>query len=498
IKTNQLNSYEEDLIWVDIKSSGKSFEKNDVVNIEVGAESISTDSTPFTFTNDTSNLFVKEAKEGNIRINKINSNVVQVDGSLSELNLEIENTGLSTVILKVFYIENENNTLNNDDITYVSGSPILEPGQTAQVNIANTLYPFYPLRTEHKIGVVTPNGITDELLFTSNYDGFKISILEESRIASPEALIATQTDFRNHVPINLEKTYAYTYDNGTTHVNLMVKNTGDIILGLDSIYLASSSSSTASDYLTGIEVNDEIGIIVTANFDGTTKASDIGFVHTIIDKPDIEIIDVVEGHVASFIAANETGKILIKNTGDEEITLDKIYLNSTTSLSFTSDVIFEYGDITLDIQECALVSFNITGLKLNSTNIVNVNITTNTSAQYNMDFSVFVDSTFYEINIDDTGTFASNIGNVVIKIENKGLFNLTVDSVYINNTLISLSSFFEDLYEIEAGSSIQFTISMIDLESIMGGIDIVSDDILTIIVRTKEGAEDTHEETVAS
>jgi len=299
----------------------------------------------------------------------------------------------------------------------------------------------------------------------------------------------------------------------------MVKNTGDIILGLDSIYLSTSSSwtsilgfvpfnlipgqersltITASDYLTGIEVNDEIGIIVTANFDGTTKASDIGFVHTIIDKPDIEIIDVVEGHVASFIAANETGKILIKNTGDEEITLDKIYLNSTTSLSFTSDVIFEYGDITLDIQECALVSFNITGLKLNSTNIVNVNITTNTSAQYNMDFSVFVDSTFYEINIDDTGTFASNIGNVVIKIENKGLFNLTVDSVYINNTLISLSSFFEDLYEIEAGSSIQFTISMIDLESIMGGIDIVSDDILTIIVRTKEGAEDTHEETVAS
>ncbi len=515
IETNQISSYGEDLVWVDIKSSGNSFDINDVVNIEVGAQSTTIDSTPYSFTNDTSNLFVKEAKEGDIRINKINSNVVQLDASLSEINLEIENTGQSTVILKDFYIDNENNTFNN--VNYISGSPILEPGQIAQVNITNALYPFYPLRTEHKIGVATPNGITDELILTSNYDGFKISILEESRIASPEALIAIQTDFRNHLPINLEKTFAYTYDNGTTQVNIMVKNTGDIILGLDSIYLSTSSSwtsildfvpfnlipgqersltITASDYLTGIEVNDEIGIIVTANFDGDTKASDIGFVHTIADNTDIEIIDEIDGHVASFIAANETGKILIKNTGDEEITLDKIYLNSTTSLSFTNDVIFEYGDITLDIQECALVSFNITGLALNSTDIVNVNITTNTSAQYDMDFSVFVDSTFYEINIDDTETLASNTGNVIIKIENTGLFNLTVDSVYINNTLISLNSFTETLYEIEAGSSIQFTISMIDLESIIGSVDV--GEILNILVRTKEGAEDIHEEIVAS
>lgn len=514
-ETNTLNATDDDLVWVDIKSSGNSFEKNDVVNIEVEAQSTAIDSSLFTFTNDTSNLFVKEAKEGDIRINKISSKVVQVDDSTSEINLEIENTGLTTVILKDFYIDNEINTLN--DTTYVSGSPILEPGQKARVKITNTLYQFDPIRTEHKIGVITPNGIKDEVLFTSNYDPFKISILEENRIASPEAQITTQTDFRKHIPINLEKTYAYTYDNGTTHVNLMVKNTGGIILGLDSIYLTSSSTwtsvldfdpfnlmpgqeksltITASDYLTGIEVNDEIGIIVTANFDGTTKASDIGFVHTIADRPDIEIVDVVEGQTASYIFANETGKILIKNTGDEAITLDKLYLNSSTSLNFTSDVNFEYGNISLDLQECALVSFNITGLKLNSSNIVNVNITTNNSAQYSMNFSVFVDSTFYEININDTGTSASNTGNVVIKIENIGFYNLTVDSVYINNTFISLSNFVENIYEIGAGDSIQFTISMINLEIILGSVDV--GEILNILVRTKEGAEDIHDEIVAS
>jgi len=512
-ETNTLIASEDDLVWVDIKSSGKTFETNDVVTIEVEAESVAIDSSPFTFKNSTSNLFVKEAKEGDIRINKINSNVVQVDGSLSEINLEIENTGLTTVILKDFYIDNELNTLNNTE--YVFGSPILEPGQIARVKIPNTVYPFYPLRTEHKIGVITPNNIKDELLFTSNYDGFRISLLEESRIASPEALITTQSDFRNHVPINLEKTYAYTYDNGTTLVNIKVKNTGDIILGLDSIYLTSSSSwtsimgfvpfnlipgqersltITASDYLTDIEVNDEIGIIMTTNFDGTTKASDIGFVHTIADNPDVEIIDSVEGHTASYIAANETGKILIKNTGDEEIRLDKLYLNSTTMLSFDSDVNFEYGDINLDIQECALVSFNITGLKLNSTNIVNVNITTNTSAQYNMDFSVSVDSTFYEIIVDDSvlNTYASIIGNLRLKIDNVGLFNITLESIYINNTFISLSNFNENIYDIETGNSITLTIiDVIDLlNSIFGSVAI--DDILSVTVRTKEGAEDIH------
>jgi len=303
-------------------------------------------------------------------------------------------------------------------------------------------------------------------------------------------------------------------------VNIKIKNTGDIILGIDSIYITKSSTWTyvedfeitnitfnsgyesiiniiASDYLADLNVNDELGIIVTTNFDDSTKASDVGFVHTIIDKPDIQIIDNVESQTASYIAANETGKILIKNTGDESITLDKLYLNTTTVLSFDNDVNFEYGDKYLDIQECALVSFNITGLMLNASNTVNVNITTNTTAQFSMNFSASVDSQFYDVNIDDIGTTASATGNLLITIENNGIFNVTVVSININGTYIPFVNFIETIYEIGAGSSIQFTITMSDLKSIMG-IDIVVDDILIIIVRTKEGAEDTHEETVAS
>jgi len=526
ISTNILNANENDLVWVDIKTSGQSFQTNDVVKITVEAESVALDDKPYIFTNSTNNFFVEEAREGDIKINKPNSKVVQVNATISEIYLEVENTGDTTVILKDFYADNENNTFVNKH--YISGSPILEPGQKTYVKITNSLVPFYNVSDnsiiEHKIGVITPNNIKDELLFTSNYENFKISIVDESRIVSPEALIATHSDYRKHIPINLDNTYAYTYDNGTTMVNIKIKNTGDMWLGIDSIFITKSSTWTevedfeitsinlpsgnesiiniiASDYLVDLNVNDELGIIVTTNFDGSTKASDVGFVHTIIDKPDIQIIDNVESQTISYIAANETGKILIKNTGDESITLDKLYLNTTTMLSFDSDVNFEYGDISLDIQECALVSFNITGLMLNASNIVNVNITTNTTAQVSMDFSASVDSSFYDININDAGTTAKITAprNVVITIENNGIFNVTVDSININGTYIPLVNFTESIYEIGAGSSIQFTISTDDLETIIwGSITIELKEILVIIVRTKEGAEDIHEVTAVN
>lgn len=518
--TNNLNAHENDLVWVDINPSNQSFQTNDVVKVSVEAESVALDNKSYVFTNSTDNFFVEEAREGDIKINKPNSKVVQINATHSEIYLEVENTGDTTVILKDFYADNENNTFLDKD--YISGSPILEPGQKAYVKISNSTVQFYPFNgTEHKIGVITPNNIKDELLFMSNYESFKISIVDETRITSPEALIATHSDYRKHIPINLDNTYAYTYDNGTTMVNIKIKNTGDITLGLESINITKSTTWTSVDFdpidnlfpgteaslrvvvpddLGVFQVNDELGIIVTASFDGSTKASDIGFVHTIIDKPDIQIIDNVENQTISYIAANETGKILIKNTGDESIKLDKLYLNITTMLSFDSDVNFEYGDIYLDVQECALVSFNIAGLMLNESNIVNVNITTNTTAQVSMNFSASVDSQFYDVNIDDIGTTASvtDPRNVIIKIENNGIFNITVDSININGTYIPLVNFTESIYEIGAGNSIQFTISTDDLEIIMGGIDIGLNDILVIIVRTKEGAEDIHEETVGS
>ncbi|NHJ21176.1 MAG: hypothetical protein EAX91_09550 [Candidatus Lokiarchaeota archaeon] len=514
VNTNQLNVDDEDLVWVDYKSGGTSFNTNDVVNIEVEAESVGIDNSPYTFSNDTSNLFVKEATKGDIRISKPDSQIVHVSNDLSEIYLKVQNVGLRTVILKDFYVNTRSNIL--DDVTYLSGSSILEAGQSASVKINYMDYSNYQNFTKYfKIGVITPNNITDELLLASNYEDYKISMLPETRIKSPEASILTQTDFRKHIPINLDQTYAYTYDNGTTVVNLVVRNTGDIIIGLDSVYFRNTGDwVSALDFDTvflmegsetsipvnvpsavgDIHVNDELGIIVTAIFDNETKAADVGYVHTIVDRPDIQIIESVEDQIGTYIAANETGKILIKNTGDETITLDKIFLNTTTELDFSSDVVFEYGDKTLDIQECALVSFNVTGLMLNASNTLNVKVTTNTSAEFDLDVIVTVDSNLYKIDIDDPGTIASNTGNVVIYIKNTGLLNVTLDAVYINNTFISLTEFIITSYTIETSNPIQLTIAMTSLEAIIGAVNV--GDKLEILVRTKEGAEDTHIETV--
>ena len=131
---------------------------------------------------------------------------------------------------------------------------------------------------------------------------------------------------------------------------------------------------------------------------------------------------------------------------------------------------------------------------LNATNILNVKVTTNTSAEFDLDVIVTVDSHLYKIDIDDPGTIASNTGNVVIYIKNTGLFNVTLDAVYINNTFISLTEFIITSYTIGTSNPIQLTISMTNLEAIIGAVNV--GDKLDILVRTKEGAEDTHVETV--
>ncbi|MBA7698762.1 hypothetical protein ES703_107444 [subsurface metagenome] len=92
---------------------------------------------------------------------------------------------------------------------------------------------------------------------------------------------------------------------------------------------------------------------------------------------------------------------------------------------------------------------------------------------------------------------------------NTGVFNVTIESVYVNDTYIPLSqlyAYFNDTwvpltssnieaFEIGAGNSMELTILVNELESITG-LTISEDDELVITIRTKEGAEIIHEEIV--
>jgi len=507
INTNILEAGDNDYVWVDIKSSGTTYKENDVVRIEVEAQSESSD---YVFTNNTSNFFVKKSKEGNIQINKENSYVEQLDEFNAKIYLEVENTGDSTVILDTFYADALENELEVDE--YLSGSPILAPGAKAFVKVYNNSISFWPVRTEHKIGVITPNGIQDEILLTSQFENYELSIIPQNRIISPEAEVAENSIFRKHIPISFNGTYAYTYNNGTTRIFLKLQNTGQRFLGLDSIYLNQGSEWEEVDSIPpllfatgdvqsfsivapeGIDINDEIGIKVTGNFDETTKASDIGYIHTISEDPDIQILENIESDTISYINANETGQVLVKNTGNVPIRLEEIYINSTTTLNVSTEVKFLSGSEFLDLQDCALLSFNISGFNINATNQINLNITTNSTATAYYEFSAVVDSFYHNIEIDSTETIARDTFNVEIRVNNIGNLNVTVDSIYINGTYIPLGAFIEEIYEIGLGDFVEFTISMANLETYIGPVNV--NDELEILIRTVEGAEDTHLETV--
>lgn len=512
--TQILENGDEDIVWVDIKSKGTIFNEDDIARINVTAKSEALEGRNYYFSNATSNFFVKKAEPGAIKINKENSKAIHIDAATTDLRLEVENVGKTIELLDRFYVNNDTagNRFIKKNIEYLSGTPILLPGEKATIYLGNAPASFFPIRKYNKIGVSTINNASDEVLFTSSMENFSLSILSEERIVSPEKIAIFDTYFRSHVPINFTKTHAYTYNNGTTTLKIYVKNTGDIIFGIDSIYLTESLTEVdfadfytksgklnlekndediiivdATNYVNS-EVNEEILVCVTGSFEGTV-ASDIGFIHTVKNEQDIQIIDNIDGIATSFIYANETGKLLIKNTGDEPVTLDDIYLNNTLA----TNVEFQYGNASLGIQECAIITFEIPGLNINESNQVNINVTTTSTAQAIDTLKAHVDSRFYNITIDDIGTTAFDTGNLTIIINNNGLRNVTIESVYINNTFIPLINFTENIFEIGAGDSLQLTVLMDDLKIIMLPISIVVGDKLEILVRTKEGAEYTQE-----
>ncbi|MFX1601374.1 MAG: STT3 domain-containing protein, partial [Promethearchaeota archaeon] len=423
----------EDLVWVDLEGAG--FQKDDVVRIDVTAESKALYDRPYVFKNGTSNFFVKEAEVGEIRINKENSIVIQKDPSTVDLYLEVENIGDSIVVLDRFYANNDTieNRFDPENIDYLSGTAVLEPKDKAYILIQDAATSFFPIRNYNKIGVATPNNIFDEILLTSNVENYSLSILSEDRILSPEVLATFNDHFRKHIPIDFSKSYGYTYDNGSTFLRINIRNTGEIIFVLDSVYLNGVDPANevefedfytqsgnlsirsneeeviivdATNYVSG-DVNEEILVCVTGSF-GTTVASDIGYIHTVADKQDISIIKNVQGLTTSVIYANETGKLLIKNTGNELINIDNIYINNT----IVSNINYTYGDSSLDIQECAIITFDFPSLKINESTEVEIKVTTTGTAQVIETFYAYVDSTYYNIIIDDGGTSAVDGGDL--------------------------------------------------------------------------------------
>ncbi|MFX1296759.1 MAG: STT3 domain-containing protein, partial [Promethearchaeota archaeon] len=251
--TNELNQGEEIPVWVDITED---YALNDVVNISVTAQSIALDGKPYVFKESTKDFFVTKAKPGDIRINKENSKVVQ-NGPQSDVYLEVENVGNRIENLNEYYFDTESNIVNPNRTEYITGASVLNPGTKSLVKISNAPADFFiPDSVKgHLIGVKTSSGETDEVLFSGNSLGYELSILNQDRRLSPEALASGVFTYRTHIPLDFDDSGTFVYNNGSMRIR--IKNTGSGVLGLDSVYIGKANSVkygniynlTASNYI---------------------------------------------------------------------------------------------------------------------------------------------------------------------------------------------------------------------------------------------------------
>ncbi len=193
-ETNILKNGDSDLVWVDLQ--GTPFQVDDVVDISVTVESEAFQGKLYEFSNKTSNFFVKKAEQGEIKINKGKSKVIQINPSNTEIFLEVENVGTTIEILDRIYLNDDivGNRINPNNIELLTGSVILNPGDKVNIHISNVSTSFYPIRKYNIIGVATPNEARDEVLFTSTLENYSISVLSEKIILSPEFLAAIDSN----------------------------------------------------------------------------------------------------------------------------------------------------------------------------------------------------------------------------------------------------------------------------------------------------------------
>jgi dolichyl-diphosphooligosaccharide--protein glycosyltransferase len=384
INDNIISEDEEDIVWID---TGSGFEVDDTVNITVTAIGGGT----YTFSNSTSNFFVREAEEGAVRINRENSQLIYDQTTdQSEAYIEVENIGDSPVVLDDFYVNSIGNTFST--VEFLSGSSILEPGQSARVKLSDPSISFSdPVEGIRELGIITRNGIKDETIFTANRiiedEEYGLIISPQSRYSAPELL--SQTNLSTRIFINsTESASAYLNNDGTVSITFELKNTGnrgfylssiDIFEGnfpdIDTIPESDYNFTHDFDYIlpneqVGIVINissgyfglnDEIGVRPIGVYEGTV-ASDIGFFHLMNKTADLSILDEINGYDTTYINNNSLGQVLIKNVGNGTLNLN---LTSQDLISFDNEslgvenISLTYGTSTLGPQDVAILSFAV-------------------------------------------------------------------------------------------------------------------------------------------
>lgn len=375
---------EEDVVWVEFEDD---YEIGETVKFEVSAVGGGT----YEFSNSTSNFFVQEAKDDNIKINRENSYLVYDEtADQSDVYLEVENTGENSVRLDTFYIDSISNTFS--DIEYLEGSSVIEPNQSVSVYLADSPMSFSDnLEEIRTIGVRTRNNVEDKTIFTSNLktedENYRLNIIPQARVISPELLSVSNSTTRIYItPTN--STSAYINDDGSATIDLIVKNTGNAGYYLSNVEIFEGSFPDIEKIPTEgyeflnytnlnpgekmdleininpgyFDVNDPIGLRVLGEVNNTVVTSDIGFIYSMNKTKDISILDTINGFDITYINNNSIGQVLIKNVGNETVNLN---LSSDNFITFNNsnyeaaNISLTYGNSELDLQDVALITFDV-------------------------------------------------------------------------------------------------------------------------------------------
>ena len=504
---------EDRLIWVDSRDAG--WELSDAVNITVSCEAQAFEDDIYTFQNSTPSILVEESPEYEIKINRENS-IGLVNASYdASFYIEVENTGEGIVNLNTTYVNAH--IVNVTD--FQNNNSLLKPGEKRTMYIPESPIGKGPFKESmdvlaDRVMVTTFEGTYDETIFAYNKEDYKISIISQERVVSEE-LKLFNLQYKSYIPIDLNSACAY--DNGS--IFLKVKNTGSKLIGLDSVYVEGESKSFVSldgDYLLSkneikiikinypdAENNDPVEVIVAASgLDGYIAATDAGDMTPISDSPSLDILTeddlMISSNFDTEALANELIQITVKNTGNSSIDLVNVELNGTETISI-NNVVFSKGSKTLDLQDISIFTFNVSQLKLNKSNNLDIRVTTNTSADAQESIEVEV-PIGYSLNIKpDPDSYADNSSDIVsIVLQNLGVANLTVDGVYLNETYISWGAITIKDGEDEvfaSGEEMTLEIDLSDVAVILGE-SIEEYDVLEILIITIEGAEDTYSITV--
>jgi hypothetical protein len=477
-------------IWVDTNQLNQTWEKTDFYRFKVGVTAEKYAGT-YEFSQTTGGYFPVDEPNYSIEINRDDSSIVSnIDGDEMEVSISVSNTGDDIVLINEFLVNEL--TFNFTNVQNDKNNYLIKPGNTEKY-IINPGLNGLP-GDSFNISVFSIETAKDIVEMTVNAPEYSLAIIPEERILVNEEMTRVNPDINRRL-IPTDFNYSFIYENGTAQ--LTVKNTGNKIIGLETLYvrgvstpysivnggledllLDSGEERKISFDVPGVVRNEQINITITASGQGgSTVASDMGFMVPIVEGQAISIL----GTKYTNVYTNETLEITVKNVGTEDITISQFEINGNNHL--ISEANITYGETDLSTNEIMKFRFVTSEFKFNVSSLVNLNVSGGSVYDERTFSAVIPDG--YNFAIADGYHGVADDNEIYLTLSGLGIYNLTIDTITVDGNLLTI----DDLGLLDGEDLIipyQDNEIIIDWEG-LGFPSLITGEILEVTVVTLEG-----------